>query len=42
MPLEPAERSPDDAIAYVTQREQFGQPISKFQTIRHRPADLAT
>ncbi len=42
MSLGAAERSLDDVIAYVTQREQFGQPISKFQAIRHRIADLAT
>ncbi|CAN5252410.1 acyl-CoA dehydrogenase [soil metagenome] len=37
-----AQRSLDDAIAYISQREQFGHPISSYQAIRHRIADLAT
>jgi len=31
-----------DALEYVSQREQFGQPIGQFQVIKHRIADLAT
>ena len=42
MSLGAAERALDDVIAYVKDREQFGQPIGKFQAIRHRIADLAT
>ena len=30
------------ALNYVQQRAQFGQPISNFQAIRHRFADMAT
>jgi acyl-CoA dehydrogenase len=37
-----AERALDDVIAYVQQREQFGQTIGSFQAIRHRIANLAT
>lgn len=37
-----ARRSLEDAIAYMVQREAFGQPISSFQALRHRVADLAT
>ncbi len=37
-----AQRSLQDAIGYVKQREQFGRTISSFQAIRHRIADLAT
>ena len=37
-----ARRSLDDAIAYMKQRDAFGQPISDFQALRHRVADLAT
>jgi alkylation response protein AidB-like acyl-CoA dehydrogenase len=37
-----AERSFDDLIGYVTQREQFGRTIGSFQAVRHRIADLAT
>ncbi len=32
----------DDALAYATDREQFDQPISEFQTIRHKLADMET
>jgi alkylation response protein AidB-like acyl-CoA dehydrogenase len=37
-----AQRSLDDTIKYVKEREQFGHPIADFQTIRHRIADIAT
>jgi acyl-CoA dehydrogenase len=37
-----ARRSLEDAIAYMKQRDAFGQPISSFQALRHRVADLAT
>jgi alkylation response protein AidB-like acyl-CoA dehydrogenase len=36
------QRAFDDALRFVTEREQFGQPIGRFQTIKHRIADLAT
>jgi alkylation response protein AidB-like acyl-CoA dehydrogenase len=42
MSIGAAQRSLDDAIAYVTQREAFGTAVSNFQAIRHRIADLAT
>src|SRR2546425_12771956 len=32
----------DLAYAYAQQRQQFGQPISKFQAIQFRLADMAT
>jgi len=31
----------DEAIAYATQRQAFGQPISKFQAIQAKLADLS-
>ena len=37
-----AERAFDDALAYVKERKQFGQPIGSFQSIKHRFSDLAT
>jgi alkylation response protein AidB-like acyl-CoA dehydrogenase len=37
-----AQRTFDDALAFVKEREQFGRPIGSFQTIKHRIADLAT
>ncbi len=37
-----ARRAFDDTLAYVKEREQFGQPIGRFQALRHRLADLAT
>jgi alkylation response protein AidB-like acyl-CoA dehydrogenase len=42
MSLGVAERTFDDLLAYVKEREQFGRPIGKFQALRHRVADLAT
>jgi alkylation response protein AidB-like acyl-CoA dehydrogenase len=36
-----AQRAFDDALAYVKERRQFGQPIGSVQTIKHRLADLA-
>jgi alkylation response protein AidB-like acyl-CoA dehydrogenase len=36
------ERAFDDALRFITEREQFGRPIGSFQTIKHRVADLAT
>jgi alkylation response protein AidB-like acyl-CoA dehydrogenase len=41
MSLGAAQRSLEDTIAYVRQREQFGRPIGTFQALRHRLADLA-
>src|ERR1700734_4200922 len=32
----------DLALAYVREREQFGQPISKFQAVQFKLADIAT
>ncbi|KAB1198751.1 MULTISPECIES: acyl-CoA dehydrogenase family protein [Haloferax] len=32
----------DDAIAYANEREQFGNPISKIQAIRHKIAEMGT
>jgi alkylation response protein AidB-like acyl-CoA dehydrogenase len=37
-----ARRALEDAVAYMRQRDAFGQPISDFQALRHRVADLAT
>jgi acyl-CoA dehydrogenase len=42
MSLGAAERSLQDTIAYVNEREQFGRRIARFQALRHRLADLAT
>lgn len=35
-----AQRTIDDAVAYANRREQFGQPIGKFQALAHLLADL--
>jgi alkylation response protein AidB-like acyl-CoA dehydrogenase len=32
----------DMTLKYVSERTQFGRPIGKFQTVRHRLAELAT
>lgn len=32
----------DMTLKYVSERSQFGRPIGKFQTIRHRLAEMAT
>jgi alkylation response protein AidB-like acyl-CoA dehydrogenase len=37
-----ARRAFDDTLDYISQREQFGQPIGTFQALKHRFADLAT
>lgn len=36
-----AQRSFDDLLGYLREREQFGAPIGSFQAVRHRVADLA-
>lgn len=30
----------DDTVAFLGQRKQFGQPIARFQVLRHRVADM--
>jgi alkylation response protein AidB-like acyl-CoA dehydrogenase len=37
-----ARRAFDDALKFVSEREQFGKPVGSFQALRHRIADLAT
>src|SRR3954453_19693554 len=37
-----ARRAFDDTLSFVSEREQFGQPVGRFQALRHRIADLAT
>lgn len=36
-----AQRTFDDLLAYVQERQQFGRSIGSFQALRHRIADLA-
>ncbi|MBE7162563.1 MAG: acyl-CoA dehydrogenase family protein, partial [Williamsia herbipolensis] len=36
------QRALDQLVAHVTERSQFGAPLSKKQAVRHRIADLAT
>lgn len=42
MSIGAAARALDDVIEYAREREQFGRPISSFQALRHRIADIAT
>lgn len=42
MSLGAAQRSLDDALAYMKERDAFGVKIATFQALRHRVADLAT
>jgi alkylation response protein AidB-like acyl-CoA dehydrogenase len=42
MSLGSAERSLEDTLRYVKEREQFGRAIGRFQAVRHRLADVAT
>ena len=37
-----AQQALDDALRYVQQRQQFGHPISEFQSVQFRLADMAT
>jgi alkylation response protein AidB-like acyl-CoA dehydrogenase len=37
-----AQAALDEAVAYAHEREQFDRPISEFQTIRHKLADMWT
>ncbi len=37
-----AQRALDESVEYSNQREQFGRPISKFQAIQWKIADMAT
>ncbi|ADJ15677.1 acyl-CoA dehydrogenase [Halalkalicoccus jeotgali] len=37
-----AQAALDDAREYANEREQFGQPIGEFQTIKHKLADMDT
>lgn len=41
-PLAMAQLVLEDTIEYVKNREQFGQPISKFQVTQHKIVDMAT
>jgi isovaleryl-CoA dehydrogenase len=42
MMLGAAERTFDDLLGYLKERNQFGRPIGSFQALKHRVADLAT
>ena len=37
-----AQSALDEAVSYAHEREQFDQPISEFQSIRHKLADMET
>ena len=37
-----SQRAVDIAVAHVKEREQFGQPLGKFQAVAHRIADMQT
>jgi len=37
-----AQAAYDQARAFTTTREQFGQPVAKFQAVQHQLADMAT
>ena len=37
-----AQQALNDALAHVQQRQQFGHPISEFQSVQFRLADMAT
>jgi isovaleryl-CoA dehydrogenase len=37
-----ARRAFDDALRFISEREQFGRPVGSFQALKHRVADLAT
>jgi len=37
-----ARRAFDDALRFISEREQFGRPVGTFQALKHRVADLAT
>jgi butyryl-CoA dehydrogenase len=36
-----AQRTFDDLVGYLRERQQFGRPLGSFQALRHRIADLA-
>ena len=42
MSLGAAQRSFDDTVAYLKEREAFGNKLASFQVLRHRIADIAT
>ncbi|MBM3933111.1 MAG: acyl-CoA dehydrogenase [SAR202 cluster bacterium] len=37
-----ARKAVEDTVAYLKQRQAFGQPLAEFQALRHRMADAAT